>query len=71
MPAFFQTLASLHAKGQPFSVVLRTFGTDLPRVQAAINAFAEGSHPLHRGAPPRTFDALSASRVWFRGLMSE
>jgi len=49
LPAFFHTLSSLKASGRPFSVVLRTFGTDLPRVQAAINAFVEGKHPLHAG----------------------
>jgi len=49
MPAFFHALTALHKSGRPFSVVLRTFGTDLPRVQAAINAFVEGKHPLHAG----------------------
>ena len=63
MPAFFQTLASLRTSGKPFTVVLRTFGTDLPRVQQAINAFAEGAHPLHKGAVCPDL-ALPDSRMW-------
>ena len=34
LPAFYRTLDSLHRSGRTFSVVLRTFGSDLPRVQA-------------------------------------
>ena len=49
LPAFFKTLATLHASGRPFSVIVRTFGHDLPRVQSAINAFCDGYHPLFKG----------------------
>ena len=40
LPAFYQTLDGLRRSGRRFSIVLRTFGTDLPRVAAAINAYA-------------------------------
>jgi len=49
LPAFFHTLSELSRSGRPFSIVLRTFGTDLPHVAQAINAFADGEHPLWRG----------------------
>ena len=49
LPAFFHTLSTLRQSGRAFSVVLRTFGTDLPRVREAIEAFSEGKHPMYPG----------------------
>ena len=46
IPAFFHTLLGLTKSGRDFTVVIRTFGTDGPEIAAAINAFAEGKHPL-------------------------
>lgn len=46
LPAFFRTLEGLVAAGRSFSVVLRTMGTDAPRVQAALEAYATGKHPI-------------------------
>ena len=63
IPAFFHTLLALRQSGRPFSIVLRTFGTDLPRVQAAINAFAEGKHPLHPGASDHTHDGWTFAHL--------
>lgn len=62
LPAFYQTLDGLRRSGRRFSIVLRTFGTDLPRVAAAINAYAAGEHPDYpEGAPDL---ALPPQRMW-------
>ena len=62
LPAFYQTLDGLRRSGRQFSIVLRTFGTDLPRVAAAINAYAAGEHPDYpEGAPDL---ALPPQRMW-------
>lgn len=47
LPSFWQLLRSLEAEGRDFAVVLRTFGTDGPRVMRAMAAFAAGGHPDH------------------------
>lgn len=49
LPSFFHALLSLRQSGRRFSVVLRTFGSDLPRVVAALDAFSSGKHPLYPG----------------------
>ncbi|XP_063797155.1 uncharacterized protein LOC134958461 [Pseudophryne corroboree] len=46
LPSFFHLLQSLHQQGRQFSVVLRTFGTDLPRVLESVHAAFSGKHPL-------------------------
>eukprot|EP00928_Gymnodinium_smaydae_P065710 TRINITY_DN48804_c0_g1_i1.p1 TRINITY_DN48804_c0_g1~~TRINITY_DN48804_c0_g1_i1.p1 ORF type:complete len:417 (-),score=90.82 TRINITY_DN48804_c0_g1_i1:36-1223(-) len=45
LPAFFHALRELLKAGRNVTVVIRTFGTDLPDVAAALRAFAEGRHP--------------------------
>jgi hypothetical protein len=42
LPAFFHTLRELARVGRSFSLVFRTFGTDLPEVMRAVMAFAAG-----------------------------
>jgi hypothetical protein len=49
LPAFFRTLAELVARRRRFRLVVRTFGTDGPKVSEALAAFARGEHCLHRG----------------------
>lgn len=68
IPAFYRTLDTLRRSHRPFSVVLRTFGTDLPRVRAAINAFAAGEHPDYPEGAPEL--ALPAERMW-RGVYDD
>lgn len=52
LPAFFETVATLskqksgHA-GQPYTIVFRTMGTDLPEIADAVTAFARGRHPAY------------------------
>merc|ERR1719158_1696578 len=45
MPSFYELLVQLKQRGQPFSVVFRTFGEDLEAVVADLNAFCEGKNP--------------------------
>ena len=63
LPAFFQVLATLRASRRPFSVVLRTFGSDVPRVIDAIDAFCEGKHPRFPGVLAPEL-AIPPERTW-------
>jgi hypothetical protein len=45
LPAVFHTLVVLTEKRQPFRLVLRSFGSDINEVAAAISVFAQGKHP--------------------------
>ncbi|MEE6502335.1 hypothetical protein FKM82_004486 [Ascaphus truei] len=45
LPSFFHLLESLHQQERQFSVVLRTFGTDLPLVLHAVRSALMGQHP--------------------------
>lgn len=52
LPSFFQLLRDLVAQEAHFSVVFRTFGTDLPRVLSAVSsALTQGTHPLFPDLP--------------------
>ncbi|KAM8930800.1 uncharacterized protein RCH25_006775 [Pelodytes ibericus] len=46
LPSFFRLIEGLHQQGRPFSVILRTFGTDLPLVLQAVDSAFKGRHPL-------------------------
>ena len=65
LPAFFHTLGELARQGRDFAVIIRTFGTDGPEIAEAINAWAEGKHPV-----PHLRDngvrelALPRERLW-------
>lgn len=63
LPAFFHTLAELEKQGRDFSVVIRTFGTDLPEVAKCIQAFARGEHPDFPSASER-FDLATEDSLW-------
>lgn len=45
LPAFFHTLNELKRQKKSFSLVFRTFGSDLPGIADALNLFARGEHP--------------------------
>lgn len=47
IPAFFELVSQLASQGRSFSVVFRTFGSDLPVVQEEFNAFCAGLHPKY------------------------
>ena len=52
-------------KGRDFSVIIRTFGSDGPEVAEAINAWAEGKHPLTAKAPsPYEFSVAAERDIW-------
>lgn len=61
IPAFFHTISTLAAQGRDFTVVIRTFGSDISDVVEAINAFAEGKHLVGPRVPEV---AISPSDVW-------
>ncbi|XP_078517958.1 uncharacterized protein LOC144782456 [Lissotriton helveticus] len=44
LPSFFHLLESLQQEGRDFSVILRTFGSDLPRALHAVLYTMEGRH---------------------------
>lgn len=45
LPSFFHLLSTLHQQGRQFSVILRTFGSDLPHVLHSVDAALAGKHP--------------------------
>uniref|UniRef100_A0A8C1SNW1 Si:dkey-32e6.3 n=1 Tax=Cyprinus carpio TaxID=7962 RepID=A0A8C1SNW1_CYPCA len=52
LPSFFQMLQDLSSQGLEFSILFRTFGSDLPRVLNAVRrAVEQGSHPLFPNLP--------------------
>lgn len=57
LPSFWRLLAFLQEDGRDFSVVLRTFGTDGPKIQQAINEFADGQHPEYPDGCPAAMSA--------------
>jgi hypothetical protein len=46
LPAFFYALQHLGHSGRDYTIVIRTFGHDLPVVADALAAFQEGRHPM-------------------------
>jgi hypothetical protein len=49
IPSFFRTLIYLKKSKREFSIVFRTFGSDLSNVVFEFNKFCEGSHPCYNG----------------------
>lgn len=45
--SFFRLIATLQKDGRPFSVLFRSFGNDVARVQTEWNTFCEGKHPIY------------------------
>ncbi|KAM6256896.1 uncharacterized protein LJ264_008213 [Porphyrio hochstetteri] len=45
LPSFFRLLDTLHREGRAFTVIFRTFGTDLPRALRAVSSALAGQHP--------------------------
>jgi len=69
LPAFFECLYQLEQSQRDYSLVLRTYGTDLPSVADAIHAFAEGKHPLY---PSYVNDTLRLPKEnMFRGRYNQ
>jgi len=52
VPSFFNALVHLLSTGEPFRIIFRTYGTDLPEVCEALDAFAHGRHHLFPGVKP-------------------
>jgi hypothetical protein len=49
LPSFFELLLHLDRTGRDFTVVFRTFGTDITDVVEEVNMFASGTHPSYPG----------------------
>eukprot|EP00656_Telonema_subtile_P052011 TRINITY_DN7129_c0_g1_i3.p1 TRINITY_DN7129_c0_g1~~TRINITY_DN7129_c0_g1_i3.p1 ORF type:complete len:245 (+),score=44.33 TRINITY_DN7129_c0_g1_i3:239-973(+) len=62
IPALFHTITELKARGREFTVVIRTFGTDVDDVVAALNAYAEGKHVIDSPGPEATISPESVYR---------
>ena len=45
VPAFIQLIEYLNTTGQDFVFVIRTFGSDIPRMFSALSLIAKGLHP--------------------------
>ncbi|OXB66246.1 hypothetical protein ASZ78_000671 [Callipepla squamata] len=45
LPSFFRLLEALHWDGRDFTIVFRTFGTDLPHTLLALSSALAGQHP--------------------------
>ena len=62
-PSFFNTVTQLAKANRRFTIVFRTFGSDLERVRKAMNEFAAGNHPQFK------YDGceelyISVSQMW-------
>jgi hypothetical protein len=44
LPAFFHTITELKRRNRSFTIVIRTFGTDMDDVVKALEAYSEGKH---------------------------
>jgi hypothetical protein len=60
VPSFFNLMNALSEADWPFSVVFRTFGTDLPSVLSEYAAFIRGEHPNFKPRGPRLASAAAA-----------
>lgn len=49
LPSFFELLLHLDRTGREFTIVFRTFGTDITDVIEEVNLFATGQHPSYPG----------------------
>jgi len=59
VPAFFDLIIGLTKKARTFTIVFRTFGTDMDNVQKELNLFCEGKHPCY---PNVCFDGSGNSQ---------
>lgn len=65
VPAFFKTLIYLKKLRRDFSVVFRTFGSDIDNVLWEFNKFCSGEHPCFNGKNGTTlvkFDGTQGTR---------
>ena len=63
LPAFFKTITELKKRQRSFSIVIRTFGTDIEDVCLALNAYSDGCH-LSRFTPPVSEMKACSTNMW-------
>lgn len=49
IPSFFRTMIQLKKQKREFSIVFRTFGTNLKEIIWEYNQFCQGNHPCFSG----------------------
>lgn len=64
LPSFFHTIRELQRRGREFSLVVRTYGTDLPEIAVAISAFASGRHPSFPDAASADLQLDASDARW-------
>ncbi|CAG9326290.1 unnamed protein product [Blepharisma stoltei] len=65
IPSFYRMIQELKKSKREFSIVFRTFGSELSNVIDEFNLFCKGNHPLFNGkhgTPRLRFDGKSKSR---------
>ena len=62
-PSFFNAITELAKAKREFTIVFRTFGSDIAEVKKAINAYAAGNHPFYGYAGSEELH-LPDTRIW-------
>jgi len=79
LPCFLQMLIELKKMRRSFTLLFRTYGLDLGKVQKELNAFCEGRHPLFQEMPRfdgsdgepdyrMALDSVTQSGTWYREI---
>ena len=62
-PSFFNAVTELAKNNREFTIVFRTFGSDLERIRDAMNEYASGNHPQYSYDGSKEL-YLSKSNMW-------
>lgn len=65
LPSFFELLLYLQRQQRHFTIVFRTFGSDLADVADELNLFCTGQHPLYPGVRMDGSDGFNDLRLKF------
>lgn len=77
LPCFLRMMSELKRAKRSFTLIFRTYGLDLGKVQKEFNAFCEGRHPLFPDTPKfdgtdgeadyrMSLDSFTQSGTWYR-----
>lgn len=71
LPSFFQLLQDLATRGGEFTIIFRTFGTDLPRLLSTLQrVLTQGSHPLFPNLPALRVSCCCCLQLLYPQLVS-
>ena len=62
-PSFYKAITELACAKREFTIVFRTFGSDIKKVQTAINSYAAGNHPHYKYIDSKELH-LPNNRIW-------